>query len=47
MPEIQVGDMAKIATPTDFVGVNFYTPAHVESVPMRLFVRYVTPPDAS
>jgi beta-glucosidase len=33
MPSVSSPDMAEIATPTDFLGINFYFPSYIKAVP--------------
>jgi beta-glucosidase len=48
-PRIQPGDMARIATPLDFVGINYYTRTVVRRAlnPMTFFAAEVPPEDSA
>jgi beta-glucosidase len=47
MPDIEAGDMEDIATPIDFLGVNYYNPNYIADAPddPPLHIRYVDHPD--
>ena len=44
MPPIHDRDMAVIATPTDFLGINYYSPIYVSSGPEPTGVSFAVPP---
>lgn len=44
MPDIHDGDMAVIATPTDFLGINYYAPMYVAAGPEPTGVSFADPP---
>lgn len=45
MPKIESGDLATISRPTDFLGINYYTPDRVAADPAQAFpsTRHVAP----
>lgn len=46
-PQVQVGDMARIATPLDFIGINNYQRERVRAAPWLPLLRAWLEPDAS
>lgn len=44
MPEIHDQDMAVIAAPTDFMGINYYAPTYVTTGPLPTGVAFAAPP---
>jgi beta-glucosidase len=35
-PKVEAGDLAEIATPTDFLGINYYSPVYTRAVPLEV-----------